>query len=354
MRFKEIVNELRKNPKQNPKRYVEDVLIDRIRNENTQVYISFTDIEKLAINPINDYYTPHGIYAYLGEYVLEDDDGFDGDNNLLPYAGHREWANIFTAPDANILRLEGTDHAEFETTIQGAYEAFTRLWQKKYPGKEPEVNLDNFIKNAKAGNRDWLPSGEAKTIYRVFKYLANILVGYKHPEDVISRPGVLWTKLFVEAGWDAIYLNLKGTEEVYDAGDYEQICFFSRSKFKNIDRIKNSGSRESAADEKKWGDNIARFIQQFSNATTKEQKEMLNREGYGMLQYIRNPSEEIQRYANDKKEEKAREKQEIRDKEKAADELEQAAIKAYYDNRNFGTPIPDKLQAEIDRLLEKK
>ena len=76
MHIKEIV-EARKNPELNPKESVNkqlkdlyDATTDTIPGSNIKnLFVSFTDLDKLGINPTSRYNTPIGIYAYPAEYV---------------------------------------------------------------------------------------------------------------------------------------------------------------------------------------------------------------------------------------------------------------------------------------------
>src|ERR1035437_4544988 len=54
------------------------------------VYISYSDIPKLGINPQSDFKTPIGIYAYPLKEMWE-----SVENNAVPYAGKREYVIVF-------------------------------------------------------------------------------------------------------------------------------------------------------------------------------------------------------------------------------------------------------------------
>ena len=63
-------SEKRRNPEMNPHISAWDY-VDKYKND-PDVYISFTTIDKIGINPRSVYNTPNGIYCYpLREFYIE-------------------------------------------------------------------------------------------------------------------------------------------------------------------------------------------------------------------------------------------------------------------------------------------
>ena len=60
--YKLFLSEKRSNPDKNPKLSAYDYLEQY--KDDPDVYISFTDISKIGINPRSDFNTPNGIYTY--------------------------------------------------------------------------------------------------------------------------------------------------------------------------------------------------------------------------------------------------------------------------------------------------
>lgn len=122
MRAREFIVEKRKNPKQNPKTPIRDVLKKR-REETTDtilgvinLFASFTKKDKLGINPrldVNYNNTPLGIYAYNADYIL---DRVKDDESMakLPYAGNSAYINIFNV-QGNIINLGTITESEVKT-----------------------------------------------------------------------------------------------------------------------------------------------------------------------------------------------------------------------------------------------
>ncbi len=82
--FIEFVNEARRNPEQNPKISAYDALEPYKNDPN--IYISFTKVDKIGLNPKSPYRTPWGIYTYPLKEIWEE---FDHINRHIsvPFAG---------------------------------------------------------------------------------------------------------------------------------------------------------------------------------------------------------------------------------------------------------------------------
>jgi len=107
--FKTYIEEARKNPELNPKTPIGEIigryLLKSKKIPNTSIenaFVSFTEIDKLGINPLSNYNTPLGIYAYPAQYVLD----VGGYSNMddLPFAGDSEFVNLFRIK-GNIIDL---------------------------------------------------------------------------------------------------------------------------------------------------------------------------------------------------------------------------------------------------------
>jgi hypothetical protein len=68
-RFRQFIQEARRNPDQNPKISAVEYL--RKWKDDSDVYISFTEIDKIGINPKSKYNTPLGIYTYPLKEIWE-------------------------------------------------------------------------------------------------------------------------------------------------------------------------------------------------------------------------------------------------------------------------------------------
>jgi len=87
--------ELRRGEDKRPKSSFQEELAELIDTgviPDEQVFVTFSNINKLGINPSSAFDTPLGVYAYPLDYVLNHDRPDE-----LPFAGNRTWAIVFTA-----------------------------------------------------------------------------------------------------------------------------------------------------------------------------------------------------------------------------------------------------------------
>jgi len=143
MRYKEFVTELRKNPDQNPKVTVNSELAAELARslkntgDTSNLFVSFTSIDKLGINPMSKYQTPLGIYSYPADYV-ERKIGINKPMSNLPFAGDSPYATIFKSK-GNIINLPEMSAAE----ANEYYEKIANLWSKK-SGKPWKTSVDEI------------------------------------------------------------------------------------------------------------------------------------------------------------------------------------------------------------------
>ena len=123
MKVTDII-EARKNPELNPKTSINAVLQDYLNQAEklpgvslSNLFVSFTKLPKLGINPRSEYNTPIGIYAYPVDFVMSKTK-LSRSMNVLPFAGGSPWANIFRVnPDANVIVLQQVSAAMLESYI---------------------------------------------------------------------------------------------------------------------------------------------------------------------------------------------------------------------------------------------
>lgn len=106
MKITELL-EARSNPQLNRKVDTLDQLTKIFdANYGTTLYVSFTSINKLGINPNSKYKTPNGIYAYPLTYVLDD-------YNNIPFASGSNYAQVFSS-SGNIMEINNLDSIRAE------------------------------------------------------------------------------------------------------------------------------------------------------------------------------------------------------------------------------------------------
>ena len=160
MRIIDII-EARKNPEQNPKTSVNDVIYDELLKMKgdksgystiggvTNLFVSFTKIPKLGINPGSTYNTPNGIYAYPAEYVMKTV-GTDDPMNMLPFAGDQPWVNLFTVYN-DVINIKTVSKTDYQWLISVLEKLFVKT------GIMPENEFKDIVDNAdtKAARPDY-------------------------------------------------------------------------------------------------------------------------------------------------------------------------------------------------------
>lgn len=231
--------EARKNPDQNPKVPINQLIIQELDKatdsiaDTTNLFVSFTAIDKLGINPTSVYKTPIGIYAYPAEYVVRMT-GANKKMTTLPFAGESPYVNTFSV-QGNIINVSTISAGE----VRGYYRELSDLWAKT-SGKDWKTSVDEieqYINEAgyKAKFAD-LPGGQ---LWYVTMRAATDLFGAKWK----LKPSVAWNKLFRSIGIDGVvdYSN-DGGQGIIHTSEPSQAVFFVSTVIKNVKRFDNSYS----------------------------------------------------------------------------------------------------------------
>jgi hypothetical protein len=92
--FRLELNEARKNPELNPKISAYEALLPYKYDDNA--YIHFSDLNKLGMNPLSDFQTPYGIFAYPLKEIWKE---YDVDKlktfKKVPFASNRKYIHLF-------------------------------------------------------------------------------------------------------------------------------------------------------------------------------------------------------------------------------------------------------------------
>ena len=268
--FSKSISEARKNPEKNPKKSIQALLTDEFENSDeisgtgvTNLFVSFTHIEKLGLNPQSKYNTPIGIYSYPVEYVLDEMDynsatdtlnvGVDAD--VLPFAGDAQYATTFSVKseyegtivifgeDEGLLNdyapklakyvrttypriysrpLDDQIHPnDFESDEEYEYELM-KLRDSYDVADDYDYDIDDVVTDVynhlesltKFNNKEY---GEFWTL---FYYVANKLA-----HRLKTNPAVVWTRLMLGCGINGV-IDL-GHGIIHENEPYQAV-FFSR------------------------------------------------------------------------------------------------------------------------------
>jgi hypothetical protein len=238
MYIKEIT-EARKNPELNPKESVNkqlkdlyDATTDIIPGSNIKnLFVSFTDLDKLGINPTSRYNTPIGIYAYPAEYVLKKI-GEKQSTQFLPFAGDKPWVNIFRAT-GNVVDLDGIPSKD--------YPRYLKMLKDAFVGKTmSEDDFDHLFKQARVGTTHKTSSG-------ILWYFTKLLADYVDQQTVDkTKPNTKTVAKSASVIWQSILrktLNIDGMvddgEGIIHENEPTQAVFFNPAAIEVVKRIPN-------------------------------------------------------------------------------------------------------------------
>lgn len=127
-------------------------LLSKYKND-PNIYITFTDIEKVGVNPQSIYNTPLGVYAYpvkqIWDYIERD---------TIPFAGEKPWIQVLRGK--NVVELSDYTQNQLNTDIDKLYQLYSddvvysdeeykkieTQWYQNNPGNNPSA-FDNYIDN---------------------------------------------------------------------------------------------------------------------------------------------------------------------------------------------------------------
>ena len=224
--------EARKNADQNQKispfQRIKD-LLDKAKpmpNGSPNLFVSFTKVEKLGINPGSRFVTPLGIYCYPADYVVKMTENEGGDMSQLPFAGDSPFVNVFSVK-GEIIELKNMPKGRMKVL-------FDRL-KKLYPESK---NIDKWIAEAP---RKAKMSGAGPEFYYVTENLAKEL-----SNNNSDKTTVRWNGIFRKLGVSAV---VDSTDKgIIHPGEPTQCCVLQITDIVNNQRFDNKWSDKSKED----------------------------------------------------------------------------------------------------------
>ncbi len=237
MKIFEII-EARKNPAHNVKMSINQVIANRLAATTDEVadtpnlFISFTSVDKLGINPKSEYATPLGIYAYPADYVNASASDHREMSKAVPFAGEQPFANLFSVK-GNIVNLTKMNLDSFQEYIRKLKGVIPKLLA--ISRDESDALIDRL--QAEAPTAAHIPT----KIGGRFWYITYKLANFSGAE---SKSPVLWNSIFRSIGISG-FVDFAG---IIHPNERTQAVFFSINSITNVFRALNKYSPESAAD----------------------------------------------------------------------------------------------------------
>ncbi len=252
MRAYEFLTEYRRAGDKFPKQAAIDVL--KKYKDQDDVYISFTSIDKLGVNPQSEHCTPNGIYCYplkaawdyykIGEYGI----------NSFPYASRQPYIWIFKGNIPDITEITNADFRQARKKLKQIGDKW--LFDYHDPG---------FLKSY------------------INKYPGKML--WELTNGLTKSPNK-WAHLFLKLGYNGIS-DKTGTRVIFPT-EPVQAVFFTKKAITILERIHNITPKD-----KTHGNKIASIKKEIKASSYDQLKSKLEIYPH-YIQYIKNPPEELQ------------------------------------------------------------
>lgn len=256
-------------------------------------YISFTEINKIGINPQSKYETPLGIYAYP---LIEFFDVYKPKDNyklglFAPFAGESAYVNIIKVDQFMMGRF--IDDISTTYTDKDLENDINWLLENKQREVVSSGSIIGkiFQKNLKAEN---IPSHDWEQHYERLGKEALYLVGenarYNHfpggqfwnitrliAKASKGKPSVQWNKLFRDMGYIGV-ADKSGIGIIHPSESFQAVFFF-RGAFDLIERVENVASSKGYSElaKTKLAEELTTYLKMYveSNDMVPELKESL-------------------------------------------------------------------------------
>ena len=242
----------RNNPKLNPKISAYQVIADRLKNTNdkigdvTNLFVSFTEINKLGINPRSKWFTPLGIYAYPAEYIKIQVNSETEDMSELPFAGDAPYVNLFEV-QGNIIQIDSISNSDANIYYKKIADVYAKAYISNQEnsgsrGQKWKTAVDEVEKIIHDSRNEAL-NRESEGGY--FWYVTMKVAALYANELGITgrrRNPIAWNKLFRKIGIDGFVDSGKG---IIHTSEPTQGLFFHKGAIVNNSLLNNKWSKKS-------------------------------------------------------------------------------------------------------------
>jgi 8-oxo-dGTP diphosphatase len=231
MKFKIILKEERVTPKISVLKQLEPY------SQDPSYYVTFTDLEKVGVNPNNRFATPIGVYAYSLKDLWNDwvsGDRFFGDDRKY----------------VNVLRLNTNKLFDFQnyTNYQKDFQFLKDIYQRDYQATTG-ISFEDYIETLKQKATLYEHNSEAAEIWDIIQSMLQINDRQAASGLVTKRSTILWNKVMREMGYDAIVDKGSNIHLLQSS----QSIFLTPKSYEVVDRFVNKTYRQTMQIQDKWG-----------------------------------------------------------------------------------------------------
>lgn len=229
--FLQYCDEKRRNPELNPKISAYNYLKEY--KDRDDIYITFTDIEKVGIKPLSTFNTPNGIYTYpLKEIWKEYNVDRARSLKVLPFASDRPWINILQAKHSKgFIKNLKSDYTSKD--YDRDRNALLNMMVKNYDFESEAISAFQTIENmATSQAKIKSPAG---SFWNLTRLIANV---YQREFGLNSSSGSQgWNNILRRLGYSGF--GDKSGIGLIHISEPIQAVFLHSQEFKVIDRIEN-------------------------------------------------------------------------------------------------------------------
>lgn len=243
------------------------------------IFVHFTDINKLGINPLSTFNTPIGIYAYSVDYVLNPSTVYGSETEpfQVPFAGNRKYAQVFRVKDLSkcwIIAKDGSTDISIqcERSIRDVERyvrelILTPIADMERPPELPrlpmeskiaqiigndrldEAKLNSILTHTAASVVKLLHDPEYRRTLYDYKFSWGSMLDFYTSDSLLWRfthnaaklvggnASVAWSKIIMSLGIDGVIDN--GTKTIHP-NEPHQAVFFKVSSLDHLDSIINT------------------------------------------------------------------------------------------------------------------
>lgn len=192
--------------------------------DRADIYISFTRIEKLGINPQSEYSTPLGIYAYPLREIWN-----DILNNTIPFAGSN--------PQVQVIRVAHPKLQELSEYSEGQFNDDVKKMEKIAEDFNLTSDFNRFKLEAVLGAHK-TRNESAGIFWNLSRILSYEITKSKYKRNTTTlKEATMWNKILRTLGY--IGFTDKSGMGIIHPNEPTQAVFLSKEHIQHIDQIKN-------------------------------------------------------------------------------------------------------------------
>lgn len=215
--------------------------------DDPDVFISFTAIDKLGINPNSSYETPIGIYTYPVKFLFENAKEWERYKHkpigfFVPFAGNSPYVNIvrYVGREDEIIRdINSVSQSEVSLYLKRLQDALVEDWRRIPALSQGEFAFKTEDHVRREVMEYWELSKNGSRVNSLGGRLWYVLRLAAKDTDYNNRFPVRWNTIMRNMGLKAIVDLNSG---IIHHNEQWQAVFLEKKALKVIDRIENSAS----------------------------------------------------------------------------------------------------------------